>query len=294
MRSFVRNTILCLVCALAPLAHAAPKRAPVRVQHLRFHQPARVRIEAGSFIAGTSDAQLKAALALCPVTAPCSEALFADETPTHTVHLRAFAIDRNEVSNAEYTRCVTAGACLPAALTLGDVNGGLPEQPVSQVNWHEAERYCRYVAGALPTEAQWERAARGNSSRLFPWGDAWKPELAQQGQPRVTRVDSFPEGRSLHGVLNMAGNVAELVADTYAPYTTSEVFEPHSSDSAGDSVLRGGSFRSQAHALRVTARSHIARTERRDDVGFRCAYAVPPAPLPPQGEPVPDLEAPSP
>jgi sulfatase modifying factor 1 len=288
-----------LACAAAQLAHAAPKRPAVRTEHLRFHEPVRVRIEAGSFLVGASDGLRSAALALCKATGEtCDETTFSQECPAHRVHLRAFAIDRREVSNAEYTRCVVSGACFASGVTLGDSAGGLPEHPVTQVSWHDAARYCRFVAGELPTEAQWERAARGHGDRLFPWGDEWKTGLAQQGGTQVAPVDASLSDRSPHGVEGLSGNVAELVRDAFAPYAPDEVFEPfvapHGPRMPVDEVvLRGGSFRSKAHELRVTSRVPFPRDGRRDDVGFRCAYAVPAAPLPPrdevevQGDPAP-------
>jgi formylglycine-generating enzyme len=95
-----------------------------------------------------------------PPGAECDDALLADERPARELELRSYFIDRTEVSHAAYLRCVAAGACAPSAASDRDVRIGRAEQPVVQITWHDAQRYCAFVGGALPSEAQWERAAR--------------------------------------------------------------------------------------------------------------------------------------
>jgi formylglycine-generating enzyme required for sulfatase activity len=189
------------------------------------------------------------------------------------VYVRGFAIDRLEVSAGDYQRCVHAGRCLPARPSDPPVR---PTQPVVQVTWREAREYCSYMGGDLPSEAQWEYAAHGNSQRSFPWGDELPSSAGPQAESHA--VTEHPEGKSFFGLLNMAGNVWELVLDRYvAPYASDLLsVDPlqWSAGAAGDRVLRGGSFRSPMHERRVRFRASIAENAARADVGFRCAYAT--------------------
>lgn len=253
--------------------------------------PARIAIEAGWFEMGSSDAQLAAALQLCQQTSgpgeDCDAEALDDERPAHAVHLSAFSLDRTEVSNAAYWRCVAADGCAPAASAADDPRIGRPEQPVVMVSWAQAAAYCAWQGGALPTEAQWERAARGGSARSFPWGSLWNSRLGNHapdadntnldGYAYAAPVDAFPDGRSFYGVLGMAGNVWEWVADHYAPSYAEVVscVQPQGPSSGAERVIRGGSWRTPPTFLRVSERGHIAEHERRPDVGFRCAYPGP-------------------
>lgn len=262
---------VCLLGSLASSAWVLAEEKPEwQVRQLSLQSPARVRIAGGWFVMGSDDAELERALTLCRQTknADCDKAQFAAETPARRVFVRSFEIDRLEVSNAAYDRCVSAGRCLPPR---GQPQR--PELPVVQVNWREAREYCRFMGGDLPTEAQWEYAAHGDSQRSFPWGDAWKPELASS---ELHAVEAQPKAKSFFGLLNLAGNAAELVLDRYvAPYaSTTQRVDPVQLEAGSEHVLRGGSFRSQPQALRARARAAIAEQETRTDVGFRCAYAA--------------------
>lgn len=263
---------VCLLGCLVSSAWVAaePQKPEWQVRQLSLQSPARVRIAGGWFVLGSDDAELDRALALCRQVkdADCDKAQFAAETPARRVFVRSFEIDRVEVSNAAYERCVSAGRCFPAR---GDQAPA--ELPVVQVNWREAREYCRFMGGDLPTEAQWEYAAHGDSQRSFPWGDAWSPERASHDLRDVT---SHPQDKSFFGLLNLAGNVAELVLDHYvAPYaSTTQRVDPVQLEAGSEHVLRGGSYRSQPQALRTRARAAIAEQEARTDVGFRCAYAA--------------------
>lgn len=282
-------------CALgAPQRVAGEPPPETSFRQLRIRPPSRVRIEAARFRMGSDDDALSRALEACllspPTTGRCNAELFADEKPEHDVHLAAYAIDRLEVSNHAYLRCVSAGACAPSGTAESDPRIGRPEHPVTSVSWGEAEQYCRWVQGRLPTEAEWERAARGDSARTFPWGMAWNTRLGNHGGSGETEneedgyrfaapVDAFVDGRSFYGLQNMAGNVWEFVADRYGAYDARATSVAPQGPAAGtERVMRGGSWRSTPQTLRVTARARIPESERRPDVGFRCAYAQPSAP----------------
>lgn len=284
---------MCLAGAWSVLVRAVfAERSVALVQR----GPARLRIAAGSFTMGLADAELKAALATCALGLPpgsaCDEAMLADERPARAVHVPAYLIDRTEVSQDAYRRCVAAGACAPSAASDGDVRIGQPEHPVVQVTWHDAGAYCRFVGGALPSEAQWERAARGGSARAFPWGHVFNSRLANYGAAdggeseldgyrHAAPVTAYPDGRSYYGALNMAGNVWERVQERYEGVGATA--QPSASALApagpGARVLRGGSFRSPPFTLRTTFRAHLGEDQRRPDVGFRCAYPVAPRPV---------------
>jgi formylglycine-generating enzyme required for sulfatase activity len=176
---------------------------------------------------------------------------------------------------------------LPSGSSESDARVGLPEHPVVQLSWQDARTYCRWAGGELPTEAEWEYAARGTSRRPFPWGQLWNSRLANHGEAESAEgaidgyryaapVDAFPDGKSFFGLRNMAGNVWEFVLDRYAgPYSTQENrVDPEGPRTGTDRVIRGGSWRSPAHALRVSFRAHVPDGETRPDVGMRCVYGA--------------------
>jgi formylglycine-generating enzyme required for sulfatase activity len=253
---------------LSPWVAAEPEKLEWQVRELSLQSPARVRITGGWFVLGSDEAELARALVLCRQAEACDKAQFAAETPARRVFVRSFEIDRLEVSNAAYDRCVSAGRCLPSRADVLQ-----PELPVVQVNWREAREYCRFMNGDLPSEAQWEYAAHGDSQRSFPWGDAWSSEHTSSA---LQVVHAQPKGKSFFGLLNLAGNVAELVLDRYvAPYSSATPrVDPVQLEAGNERVVRGGSFRSQPAAQRTRARAALAEQEARTDVGFRCAYAA--------------------
>lgn len=279
----------------APLAAEPISEAPPRATNqpsflrLRVQPPDRVRIGSARFHMGSDDDAIARAVSACLLSPPssgrCRTDLFSDEKPDHDVYLSAFSIDRLEVSNQAYLRCVSAGACSPSGSSERDPRVGRPEHPVASITWREADAYCRWVQGTLPTEAQWERAARGDSARTYPWGQLWNTHLANHGESDdgesevdgyrfAAPVDAFGDGRSFYGLQNMAGNVWEFVADRYGAYEAqASAVEPVGPPSGSERVIRGGSWRSPPHTLRVSARARLSETERRADVGFRCAYA---------------------
>jgi formylglycine-generating enzyme required for sulfatase activity len=262
-----------------------------RSEHAVLAAPDTVRIEAGWFVMGSDDADVAFATGLCAAyteeRSMCRPELFLDEQPAHRVFVGAFRIDRREVSNRDHLRCVQDGACAPPRIAGVDARLGQGDHPVAGVTQGEAQRYCAWLGGRLPTEAEWERAARGNSKRRFPWGLYWNSRVANHGLLGVGRgaqdgydyaapVLAFPDGRSAYGLLNMAGNVWELTADRYGReyYAHSAQIDPQGASEGDEVVLRGGSWRSPAYTLRVTQRAALKRSDTQPDAGFRCAYNV--------------------
>jgi len=262
---------------------AEPAAPDWQVRALVQESPARIRVAAGWFMLGSDQAELDRAVALCQQTSgnECTKQQFANETPQRRVFVRSFEIDRMEVSNAAYDRCVTAGRCAPPRV---EPNAPEPRRqwPVVQVTWREAREYCRFMGGDLPSEAQWELAAHGDSERSFPWGDALSPKHAHYSAEALREVGAQPGGKSFFGALSMAGNVWELVLDRYvAPYSSdTHSVDPLQLAEGSERVMRGGSFRSPPYMLRARARAAIAEDVARADVGFRCAYALRPAKTP--------------
>jgi formylglycine-generating enzyme required for sulfatase activity len=219
----------------------------------------------------------------------------SDERPQHLVELGGFAIDRTEVGWGDYRECVATGACSEPSLDRcwvwtgidrGFVIGGaIPESmladdhPVMCVSWREASDYCHAVGKRLPTEAEWERAARGLDRRIHPWGDeAANCSLANgDGCSDFTMpVGSLPAGASPVGALHMAGNVAEWVSDwwhehTYRYLLQSKPKNPQGPDRGLVRAIRGGSFYGGALDLRASYRYGLEPTARTSIVGFRCA-----------------------
>lgn len=212
-----------------------------------------------------------------------------DERPMHEVGVSAFSLDRHEVTNQQYDACVKAGACTAPSLPGSHLrkeygaNPQFAEYPVIFVNWAQAEAYCRAAGGRLPTEAQWELAARGAapSKRTYPWGDE-SPDCtrANLGGPGgcvgdTDRVGRRPEGASPFGVADMAGNVWEWTADWYdaAYYQHGAASDPQGPASGSLKVMRGGCFVSGADSLRVSCRKAELPATWAYNVGIRCAYA---------------------
>lgn len=197
-----------------------------------------------------------------------------DEKPQHRVLVDAFWIDRMEVTNAQYGMCVEAGGCSLPVMP-GERFTEQPDQPVQGVAWTQAVEYCGWAGRRLPTEAEWEKAARGTDGRLFPWGNTLPDQTLANFNflfEGLIDVGRLPAGASPYGALDMAGNVWEWTADRYDEdtYAGSEYDNPTGPESGTTRVVRGGAWNTVSRAVRVTNR-HWAFPLRDDFMGFRCA-----------------------
>jgi formylglycine-generating enzyme required for sulfatase activity len=219
------------------------------------------------------------------------------ESPEHTVYLDAFWIYKYEVTNAQFTAFLNAegnqeeeGATWLGAdnfdVQIHQEDGqwtadeGYMSHPVIFVNWYGAQAYCKWAGGQLPTEAEWEKAARGQDGQTYPWGEQeLNCNLVDYDCVVGTSpVGSYPAGASPYGALDMAGNVMEWVADwwAYDSYSTSSDENPTGPTSGTNKVLRGGSwFGIWGHSLVSADRYKIKPTEDNYYIGFRCAYTTP-------------------
>jgi len=254
----------------------------------------------------------------------CSEARFDHEKPLHGVYLDGYYIDIYEVTNSHYAQCVAAGVCDPPASYIwegvtiykdsGYNNPQFGNYPVVWIPWDDANNYCSWAGKNLPTEAQWEKAARGSSDmRIWPWGDTpincslanYYPGGSQRfcrtpdvrGNIFSSAVGSYPQGASPYGVMDMAGNVYEFVMDyktiRYDEYEP-DAWPANPVNAVGvDKGLRGGSWETGDFLTRVSYRSAGGGTDGRGQaIGFRCASS--PGPTSAAQPPSPGGSAPTP
>jgi formylglycine-generating enzyme required for sulfatase activity len=220
----------------------------------------------------------------------------SDEFPQRTISLDAFWIDQTEVTNAMFAAFLnaTGGHKTGEPAWLHDqkesaqiiaVGGqwqpilGLENHPVVEVTWYGASVYCTWAGRHLPTEAEWEKAARGTDERTYPWGegiDCSQALFGNCGQHFTSAVGSLPDGASPYGALDMAGNVWEWVADWYAvdTYTNMPAANPTGPESGTARVVRGGSFDYNAKHNRSTDRRNDGPANSSYDYGFRCALTA--------------------
>jgi formylglycine-generating enzyme required for sulfatase activity/outer membrane protein assembly factor BamD (BamD/ComL family) len=207
-----------------------------------------------------------------------------NEKPIHEVYLDSFWIDRTEVTRGQYWSCMDAGACRPRS-SLWDGTSLL--NPISQATWEDALAYCTWAGKRLPTEAEWEKAARGTDKRIYPWGNIfdgtlvnfcdvsclpyWKDGVAYDGHPDLSQVGSYPDGASPYGALDMTGNVWEWTSTLYLGY-------PYKADDGREDleagrlrVLRGGSYVDGQDNVRAASRGGMEPSEVHGNNGFRCA-----------------------
>lgn len=212
-----------------------------------------------------------------------------DEFPAHEVQLDAFAIDRYEVTVDDYTTCMNAGGCsIPAYDYVSCVDWSAPEyglHPIDCISWLQARAYCTWRSKRLPTEAEWEMAARGTDGRRYPWGnEAPTCSLANYSDcgGSLVAVGNFPAGASPYGVLDLAGNVFEWVSDWHGPgyYVESPYSNPTGPDSGLTHGGRGGAYNTGVHNLRTSDRAYsdavtgglgLDEDHGAVAVGFRCA-----------------------
>ena len=201
-----------------------------------------------------------------------------DAQPMHTVYLDEFWIMQTEVTNAQYAACVAADICTaPSVESWSDPV--FANHPVTGVTWHQANAYATWVGGRLPTEAEWEKAARGTDGRIYPWGNENPSEqYANFNVPLdgTVPVGSYPDGASPYGVLDMAGNAEEWVADWYDPdyYTVSPAHNPQGSETGLLRILRGGSFKQNLNDIRASVRVKALPESKFETAGFRVVMST--------------------
>ena len=219
-----------------------------------------------------------------------------DLKPVHPVVLDAFWIDQTEVTNKMYALCVEAGKCSPPFDTKSYTrdnyygNAQYDNYPVIYVSWDNAKAYCEWAGRRLPTEAEWEKAARGTDNRIYPWGNEqlagnllnfadsnadfdWSDKTVDDGYADTSPVGNYPDGASPYGTLDMAGNVWEWVNDWYGEsyYSNSPSENPQGPSSGQERMLRGGSWYDFDDSVRAANRHGYVPGSIGDFVGFRCA-----------------------
>lgn len=196
--------------------------------------------------------------------------------PAFEATVADFYIDKTEVSNQDYKKFIDATKHpAPPNWKNGQFPSGQDLFPVTNVSWEDAESYAKWAGKRLPTEKEWEYAARGTDGRIYPWGKSWEQGVAisqelKEDAPRT--VGSLPKGASPFGVLDMAGNVWEWTADKFSSYPNNK--EPVDSKLANANVIRGGSFRSDQKVLTTYVRNFVPPNFKDDILGFRCAKSI--------------------
>lgn len=206
-----------------------------------------------------------------------------DDNPIHTVGLSSFWIYRTKVTNRMYSICIAAGECTPprdeeAVRALSDP--ARRDFPVVDVDWQQAETYCQFAEGRLPTEAQWEKTARGPDGDIYPWGDAAPTCTLLNFRDCVgdkSDVFDYPVGKSYYDALDLSGNVFEWVADWYTPgyYNESPDVDPLGPEIGQVRSVRSSSFNSEAGVVSPARRFYLKPEEHRLDLGFRCVVEDP-------------------
>jgi serine/threonine-protein kinase len=274
-------TVVYLIVVLAgcsTIPTAAPTQAPE--QTIDVEAPAgMVYIPAGEFAMG------------CDPAHNGGFSCIADALPLHMIILDAYFIDQYEVTTIQYAECVAADGCENPSRTNSATresyfaNPEFDNYPVIFVTWSDAAAYCAWAGKRLPSEAEWEKAARGSEVKAYPWGDGDPAcKLANSfNNPDgsactgdTSAVGSYPEGNSEYGVADMTGNVWEWVADWYSGtyYAESPAVNPPGPEGSSNKVLRGGGWSSKWPQLLTGNRTFDPNFHSSNDLGFRCAVSV--------------------
>jgi len=240
-----------------------------------------VYVPGGKLWMGSTGEELDALLAGCSA---CKRQWFAGELTRHKVSVDAFWIDRSEVTNAQYQLCVDVGECSPpqeASSYTRESYYGNPEYadyPVVDITWHQARSYAERVGGRLPTEAEWEYAARGPERATYPWGEAAPDSNLANNDDRAgdtTAAGAYPNGASWCGALDMGGNVREWTSSLYRPYPYDATDGREDLAAHGERVLRGGAFDSIDEAVRGAYRISNDPESAIPSNGFRVVWTSP-------------------
>ncbi len=229
-----------------------------------------VRVIAGEFLMGSDSVR-------DPLARP-------DEKPLHRVHLSDFLIGQAPVTNRQFRVFVDkTSRPLPLTWKYGEIPAGKEDHPAAGISWEDAAAFCQWVSKLtgmkvrLPTEAEWEKTARGTDGRLYPWGDAVPdPTFAHFGQAETAPAHASPKGAGPYAAISLSGNVFEWVSDYYQPnyYLSSPLKDPAGPVWGESHVLRGGCFASAPDALRAACRSHDLPGNAASRYGFRCALMI--------------------
>ncbi|MGD8455078.1 MAG: formylglycine-generating enzyme family protein [Anaerolineales bacterium] len=239
-----------------------------------------VFVTGGSFMMGSTQAQIDMALVLCEeyldAWGKCADSaeVFSVEEPQHEVMLDGFRIGWTEVTYDQYVLRVQE----KAYKAIGG-GGYSDDYPAAAIPWAEAAAYCAWAVGRLPTEAEWEYAAKGPTGSMFPWGDEFGCQYGNfyddiskcdDGYSKASPVGSYAEGASWCGALDMAGNVWEWVGHEFREYTSEDQMNPANPSEGDEGILRGGSWGYGQGHVRTTFRHIVSFTANYQAVGFRC------------------------
>jgi formylglycine-generating enzyme required for sulfatase activity len=238
-----------------------------------------VIVPAGEFTMG-GNATDELAECLANFHQDCQLSWFKDEEPVHKVQLAAFHIDPYEVTNSQYKACEDAGVCKPPQSSASETreryyeNAEYDGYPVIQVTWEQAKVYCEWRGARLPSEAEWEKAARGTDERAYPWGGELDETFANFNWNigDTTAVGSYESGKSPYGLYDMSGNVWEWVSSLHQPYPYRPDDGRESLTANGRRIVRGGSWGQDGNnSVRTTYRFAYDPGRAATDIGFRCA-----------------------
>jgi len=245
------------------------------IDHSIF-DPVKIKIPAGEFDMG-ADPQV--GLEVCrEYRRGCSLEDFKDEAPKHAVYLDDYWIMQTEVTNQDYRACVQAEGCSEPFFPEFYHNETYNQHPVVHVDWFSASKFCEWAGGRLPTEAEWEKAALGDTGQIFPWGNEADCEKANYDgcnfEDVTLPVGSYPDGVSIYRVLDMAGNAAEWTADWYDPgyYAVSPIKNPTGPVEGELKTARGGSWKNPGVGIRSANRAGNFPEVFSSGVGFRCVW----------------------